>query len=187
MINHETEIQTDTNETQQLRRDLQDGSSNDLWRRRAIINLSLVGIGAMAAATLFQTGIIKHLPDPPIENFDADAVTSSDVAYALGGADAVLSVASLAANVPAAAFGGEKRFTSTPLIPIAFAGKALAEAAIAGWFFYRMTTKEKKWCGYCITNAAAIWGIALLSARSEKSFCRIKRFAAEKLNHFNRN
>ncbi len=53
MINNETEIQTATNETQQLRRDLQKGNSKDMRRRRVIINLSLLGIGAMAAATLF--------------------------------------------------------------------------------------------------------------------------------------
>jgi uncharacterized membrane protein len=173
--NDKGKFRTEKKETHQLRADLQEGDSDSLRRRRWIINLSLLGIGAMAAATLFQTGIIKHLPDPPLKNFDADAVTSSDVAYALGVADAALSVASLAANIPAAAFGGEKRFISKPLIPIAFAGKATAEAVIAGWFFYRMATKEKKWCGYCITNAAAIWGIALLSLpEAKKAFAALK-------------
>lgn len=152
-----------TEEIERLRDDLQEGESENLRRRRLIIGLSLVGIGAMTAATLFQTGIIKRLPDPPIENFDAQAVTSSDVAYALGGADAALSVASLAANIPAAAFGDEKRYLSKPLVPLAFAGKAFAEGVIAGWFFYRMAAKEKKWCAYCIVNAAAIWGVALLA------------------------
>lgn len=172
MSNNELKILTKKNETEQLRSDLQSGSGDDLWRRRTIINLSLLGIGTMAAATLFQTGIFKHLPDPPIENFDADAVTSSHVAFALGLADAGLSVASLAANVPAAPFGGEKRFISKPLIPIAFVGKAVTEAVIAGWFFYQMATKERKWCAYCITNAAAIWGIACSLCPKRKRLLR---------------
>lgn len=37
----------------------------------------------------------------------------------------------------------EKRFISKPLIPIAFAGKATAEAVVAGWFFYRMAGKKR--------------------------------------------
>ena len=180
MLKNETKIQAEKNETQQLRRDLQEGNGDDLRRRRAIIGLSLLGIGAMAAATLFQTGIIKHLPDPPLKNFDSDAVTSSDVAYALGGADAALSVASLAANIPAAAFGGENRFVTKPLIPIAFAAKALTEAVIASWFFYRLAFKEKTWCAYCIVNAASIWGIGLLSLpEAKKAFNASRPFLSK--------
>jgi uncharacterized membrane protein len=131
--------------------------------RRAIIALSLVGMGAMAAVSLFQTGVIKHLPDPPLDSFDSDRVNSSDTAYALGVPDGTLSLASLAANIPLAAYGGENRAETEPLVPLAFAAKATIEAAVAGWYFYQMPTKEKKWCGYCIAGAAANWGIAALS------------------------
>jgi hypothetical protein len=96
-------------ETQQLRRELQGSNESDLNVRRAIIGLSLVGMGAMTAVSLFQTGIIKHLPDPPIKDFDSDKVNSSDTAYALGVPDGTLSLASLAANIPIAAFGGANR------------------------------------------------------------------------------
>lgn len=157
-----------------LRRDLQEGESGDLWRRRAIIGVSLLGAAAMAVVALFQTGIVDHLPDPPLDGFDSDDVTSSDVGYAIGGADAAFSMASLAVNVPIAAYGTADRVNSRPLIPIAFAGKAVSEAAIAGWFFYQMAAKEKKWCGYCIVNAAAIWSIAFLSLPEEgKAFGRL--------------
>ena len=37
----------------------------------------------MTAVTLLQTGIVKHLPDPPIGNFDSDRVNSSDTLFAL--------------------------------------------------------------------------------------------------------
>ena len=150
-------------DTQELRRELQNGNSKDLKLRRGIIGLSLVGIAAMTAVTLLQTGIVKHLPDPPIDSFDSDKVNSSDTAYALGVPDGALSLASLAANIPLAAFGGENRSETMPLVPIAAAAKATVEAAVAGWYFYQMPTKEKKWCGYCIVGAAANWGIAVLS------------------------
>jgi hypothetical protein len=50
-----------------------------------------------------------------------------------------------------------------PLVPIAAAAKATVEAAVAGWYFYQMPAKEKKWCAYCIVGAAANIGIAGLS------------------------
>jgi uncharacterized membrane protein len=142
---------------------LQRGDSDDLWRRRVVIGLSLVGMGAMAAVSSFQTGVIKHLPDPPIKGFNSDKVNSSDTAYMLGVPDGTLSLASLAANIPLAAFGGENRAADQPIVPIIAAGKALVEAVVAGWYFYQMPAKEKAWCGYCITGALCNFGIAALS------------------------
>ena len=153
----------ESNNSQKLRRELQKSNESDLNARRAVIGLSLIGIAAMTAVTLFQTGVVKHLPDPPIEGFDSDKVNSSDTAYALGIPDGALSLASLAANIPLAAFGGENRAEETPLIPIAAAAKATVEAAVAGWYFYQMPTKEKAWCGYCIVGAMTNWGIAALT------------------------
>jgi uncharacterized membrane protein len=150
-------------DTQALRRELQNGQSETLKSRRGIIALSLVGIGAKTAVTLLQTGIVKHLPDPPLPNFDSDKVNSSDTAYALGVPDGALSLASLAANIPLASFGGENRSETMPLVPLAVAAKASVEALVAGWYFYQMPAVEKKWCAYCIVGAAANVGIAALS------------------------
>jgi uncharacterized membrane protein len=153
---------------QALRRELQESNESDLNLRRGIIGLSLVGMAAMTAVTLFQTGVLKHLPDPPIAGFNSDKVNSSDTAYALGVPDGALSLASLAANIPLAAFGGENRASDAPLIPLAAAAKATVEAAVAGWYFYQMPTKEKAWCGYCIVGAMTNWGIAALTLMEAK-------------------
>lgn len=149
--------------TQQLRRELQESNTPDLWRRRGIIGLSLLGMTAMAAVSLLQTGIVKHLPDPPLDSFDSDKVNSSDTAYMLGVPDGTLSLASLAANVPLAAFGGVERAREAPLVSLVIAGKAVVEAAVAGWYFYQMPTKERAWCGYCIVGALCNFGIAALT------------------------
>jgi uncharacterized membrane protein len=163
MSNELTETLTGGLEPQQLRRELQETQTKNLNRRRAIIGLSLVGMGAMTAISLFQAGIINHLPDPPIDGFDSDKVNSSDTAYSLGVPDGTLSLASLAANIPLAGFGGADRAAERPLIPLFSAGKALVEAGIAGWYFYQMAAVEKKWCGYCITGALCNFGIAALT------------------------
>jgi uncharacterized membrane protein len=155
-------------ETAKLRRELQDGQNGNLKLRRAVIGLSLLGIGAMTAVSLFQTGIIKHLPDPPLEDFDSDRVNSSATAYMLGVPDGTLSLASLAANIPLAAFGGADRAKRMPLVPLAAAVKASVEALVAGWYFYQMPAKEGKWCGYCITGALANFGIAALTIMEAK-------------------
>ena len=117
----------------------------------------------MAAVTLLQTGIVKHLPDPPLPSFHSDKVNSSDTAYALGAPDGTLSLAGLALNVPIAAWGAESRFQTQPLVPLIAAAKAAVEAAAAGWYFYQMPAKEKKWCAYCIAGAAVNFGILALA------------------------
>ena len=156
-------IQNLTGNPKQLRHELQTGTSGDLRRRRAIIGCSLVGMASMAAVSLLQTGIVRHLPDPPLNSFDSDKVNSSDTAYSLGAPDGTLSLAALAVNVPLAALGGEDRAATVPMVPVIAAAKAAVEAVAAGWFFYQMPAKEKKWCGYCIAGALANMAILALA------------------------
>jgi uncharacterized membrane protein len=132
-------------------------------RRRAIIALSLLGLGTAAAASLLQTGVIKHLPDPPVGNFDADKVITSDEAYVFGIPDATLALTGLAMNVMLAAWGRSDRARERPYISIIAAGKSAAEAVAAGWYFYQMPTKEKAWCAYCITGAAVYFSVFALT------------------------
>jgi uncharacterized membrane protein len=109
-----------------------------------------------------KTGVIKHLPDPP-GNFDSDKVNSSDTAYRFGLPDGPISLASLALNIPIAAFGGAERVREHPWLSMFAAGKALAEAVAASWYFYQMPAKEKAWCGYCVSGALSNLAIAALT------------------------
>jgi uncharacterized membrane protein len=149
--------------TQKLRRELQESASSNIKIRRAIIGLSLVGMGAMAAVSLFQTGVVKHLPDPPLPGFDSDKVNSSETAYAVGVPDGTLALVGFAANLPLAAFGGENRAETMSFVPIVAAAKASVEAAVSGWYFYQMPAVEKKWCAYCIVGATMSLGVAALT------------------------
>jgi uncharacterized membrane protein len=148
---------------QEMRGEFHEKDSSDLRRRRAIIGLSLFGIGIAGVVSLLQTGIVKHLPDPPLRGFDADKVILSDEAYQFGVPDATIALAGLAANVPLAAFGGADRVHEQPFVPILATGKAALEAVAAGWYFYQMPTKEKAWCAYCITGALIYFGILALT------------------------
>jgi uncharacterized membrane protein len=161
---------------QQVREDLQEGDTPDLRRRRAVIGLSLVGMASMAAVSLLQTGMVKHLPDPPLGSFNSDKVNSSDTAYRFGVPDGTVSLASLAANIPLAAYGGANRAREQSWAPILAAAKAAVEAVAAAWYFYQMPAKEKAWCGYCILGALANVGIfALTLPEARKAFTALRR------------
>ena len=161
----------------ELRSHLQDSTDADMRRRRAIVIASLFGMGNMAVVTLLQIGVVKHLPDPPLHSFDSDKVNSSETAYALGTPDGTLSLAGLAMNLPLAGLGGISRAERTPYVPIVAAVKSGIEAVAAGWYFYQMPSKEKKWCAYCIAGAIAnltVFALTLPEAARALKHLRVK-------------
>lgn len=150
-------------EPQELRRELQTGVSSDMKWRRRIIGLSVFGAGVTALISLFQTGIVRHLPDPPFESFDSEKVMVSDPAYMWGNADATMAMTTVAANLPIASFGGTDRAVKIPAVPLLATAKATVDAASAGWYFYQMAVKQRRWCIYCIVTAATFAGIFALT------------------------
>jgi hypothetical protein len=121
-------------------------------RRRAIIGLSLAGMAAMTPVSLLQTGVVRHLPDPPFGNFHSDETNLSDAAYRFGTPDGTLALASLAANLPLAAWGGRDRALERPWVSLLAAGKALADALGAGGYFWRMASGKEPWCPYWVVG-----------------------------------
>ncbi|MGO4885796.1 MAG: vitamin K epoxide reductase family protein [Bryobacteraceae bacterium] len=161
----------------QLRRDLQRGNSTHLKLRRAIIGTSVVGAASMVPVSMLQTGIVQHLPAPPLKGFHSDAANSSLIAYRFGAPDGPMSVASFAVNIPLAAFGGADRARTKPPIPLLAAGKAAIDAAVSTWYFNQMR-RGKKWCPYCIVGAISSLTLFILSvpeARSAWSHLRSRR------------
>ena len=148
---------------ERVRADLLYDRSPDLRRRRWIVGTSLAGMASMAAVSLLQTGVIRHLPDPPISSFQSDKVNLGRTAYQFGAPDGTFALASLAANLPLAALGGADRSKRKPWISLLAAGKAAVDAAAGMWYFVQMPTKEKAWCGYCILGAAANLAILALT------------------------
>ena len=130
--------------------------------RRAIIGTSVAGMAAMVPVSMLQTGLVHHLPDPPIKEFHSDAANSSLIAYRFGVPDGTTAVASFALNLPIAAFGGADRARTKPLIPLIAAGKAAIDAATSAWYFNEMR-RGKKWCPYCILGAISSLTVFLLT------------------------
>ena len=136
---------------QPIRRELRRDETLGLEQRRASIALSLLGMASMAPPALLQTGLVRHLPDPPIPGFNSDKVNLSDDAFPFGMPDGPIALAGFAMNVPLAAFGGQDRARKLPWVPLLAFAKSAVDTAISGWLFYKMPTREKAWCVYCIT------------------------------------
>jgi hypothetical protein len=163
-------------EPEVLRRDLRSLNTPEILLRRAIVGASLIGTACMAITTLFQTGMIKHLADPPIEGFDSDRVNASDLAYGWGMPDSPLSIGSHAASIALATAGGANRADTRPLLPLAATVVAAPGAVTAArYLFHDMPVTERGWCPYCIVDALAhiaVFGFTLWE--SKKAIDRLR-------------
>ena len=140
----------------ELSRQLRLGQSPDLRRRRWIIGLSMVTAAAGQIVTLYQTGIIPHLPDPPLPVFDSDKVDASDYAYKrlqMPDAPAMIITAGITATLAAA--GGQDRARQLPWLPVALLGKTLIDLVTNVQLGREEWQTNKKLCFYCQTSTLA--------------------------------
>ncbi|MEJ7762652.1 MAG: vitamin K epoxide reductase family protein [Thermomicrobiales bacterium] len=141
---------------EQLSRDLRLGSGHFLRQRRKVLGLSLVAAGAMMPISLYQMGIIKHLPEPPLPRLDADAVDASAEAYAiLATPDAVLGLGSYALTAWLAAAGGADRARTRSWIPLALAAKVGLDALFGAKLTVDQWTRHRAFCSWCLLAAGA--------------------------------
>lgn len=134
----------------QLSRELRQGQSADLTNRRWVVGLSLVGVAMGQIVSLYQTGIIKHLPDPPIGPFDSDKVDASNYAYSrLQTPDALTMIVNYGITAGLAGAGAMNRAETTPWLPIAAALKVLIDAGTTVELGREEWNENKKLCAYC--------------------------------------
>jgi hypothetical protein len=140
----------------ELSRQLRGEPAGFLKQRRAVVGLSLVAIGAMGLISLYQMGVIKHLPEPRLTKLDADRVDASPEAYKrFSTPDAVLGLGSYAATMALAEMGGTDRARRHPWIPLALAGKVLFDVGQMLRMIRDQWTKEKAFCFWSLLTAAA--------------------------------
>jgi short-subunit dehydrogenase/uncharacterized membrane protein len=155
--------QRDSKKAARLSEQLRRGSNGDLRRRRGVVGLSLVASASMALIALYQMGIIKHLPEPPLRMLDADKVDASAEAYEkFNMPDAILGFGSYAATMGLAAMGGPDRVKETPWIPLALAAKVAFDVVNAGKLSVDQWTKHRAFCFWCLIAATATFATAPL-------------------------
>ena len=134
----------------QLSRELRTADTPELSRRRAVVALSNVGALAGLVVSLYQTGVISHLPDLPGKLWNADKVDASDYAYKRARTpDALMMTVSYGLTAWLAGAGGKDRAETTPLLPIALAGKVLGDAYFALRLGREEWAENNALCWYC--------------------------------------
>ena len=140
---------------EELSEQLRHGEGDDLRQRRGIVGLSLVAVGAMGMISLYQLGIITHLPEPPLPRLDADRVDAAPEAYSrFATPDGVLGVGSYALTMGLAAMAGQERARTAPWIPLALAAKVAFDTAQAVRLTVDQATKQQAFCSWCLLAAA---------------------------------
>jgi uncharacterized membrane protein len=148
-----------------LRRQWRLGSGSALARRRGVAGLALLSAGSMGIIALYQLGLIKHLPDPPVPGVDSEAVVGSDEAYArFDVPDAVLGLGSYAVTLSLAAVGGGGRAESRPWLPLAMGAKVAFDAAMAGRLAVEQWPRHRALCSWCLLAAGASFTALPLAA-----------------------
>ncbi|MBD2090806.1 vitamin K epoxide reductase family protein [Microcoleus sp. FACHB-1515] len=150
-------------EPSQLSRELREGKNPDLSRRRLIIGLSGVGALMGEAVSLYQVGMIKELPDPPIPLIDSSKVDASNYAYKrFDTPDGFMMVTNYSITALIAAAGGMNRATQNPILPIALAIKTFFDSALALWLAREEWDENQAFCAYCqVATLCSIVSFAL--------------------------
>lgn len=130
--------------------------SEHLVRRRRVAGLTLAAIGSLGVVSLYQMGLIDHLPDPPIPGLDSDKVDASAEAYAfLATPDAILGIGSYAVTLGLVAMGSADRVTTRPWLPVALAIKVGLDAAMAAKLTRDQWVVHRAFCLWCLLAAGA--------------------------------
>ncbi len=153
-------------EPQQLSQELRQGKDPHMSRRRAIIGLSMLGGSMGQLVTLYQTGIVSHLPDPPGQQiFDADRVDASNYAYSrFNSPDGPIMVLTYAITAWLAAAGGINRARTNPLLPIAMGIKILVDCVTNVELAREEWSENKAFCEYCQVATVSSFASLILAA-----------------------
>lgn len=119
--------------------------------RREIALLSAIGLIDFVPISLYQLGIIRHLPDFPGELFNSDYVNASKEAQVAGLPDGPLSLLMYAANL--VLVSGALRKKKRNVFDYLIAANSLGQAAGGAYYLYNMASRQKKVCVYCVTGA----------------------------------
>ena len=127
-------------------------SNSTAENRRNIALLSAIGAVDFSIISLYQLGVIRHLPDFPGKLFDSDYVNASKEAQIAGIPDGPVSLLMYAANIVLAG-AALKRSKKRNIFDYLLAGVSVGQAAGGAYYLYNMATVQKKICPYCVAGA----------------------------------
>ncbi len=131
--------------------------SPHLAARRRMALLQTLAAWALSVVGLYQFGVLRRVPEPPLPGLDADAVDASGEAYSLLlTPDSTLGIASAGVSLVLAGVGGADRATAQPLLPLALFAKSLLDAAGGLYLTAEQLTKHRKVCSWCTVTSLAL-------------------------------
>lgn len=153
----------------ELSKQLRLGEDRFLGKRRGIVACGLAAAGAMGLITLYQIGLIKHLPEPPIPGFDADKVDASDEAYAhLKMPDAFIGLGKLRRDHGPGDVG-RPRSRPHPALDPARQNRRRRRASLT----VDQWTKHKAFCFWCLLAAGATFATLPLAGLEAGATARL--------------
>ncbi|SEL13029.1 Vitamin K epoxide reductase family protein [Blastococcus sp. DSM 46786] len=136
--------------------DLRRGAGDFLEQRRRIAGLTSLASFALGVVGLYQFGLLRRVPEPPLPFLDADAVDAAGEAYQqFRTPDAALGLLSAGVTLALAGMGDRDRARTAPWVPLALAAKTAADAGGGIYLFAEQVTKHRKVCSWCTVAAAA--------------------------------
>ena len=136
-----------------ISRSLRTADTPSLRRRRKVVAWSALGLLDFSIISLYQSGVIRHLPDLPLSRFNSDYVNGSDEAYQWGAPDAPISAVALALNMVLATAGGSEDTGRHPMWNVLLGLSLAAHAGGAANYLVNMISEQKKVCLYCVAGA----------------------------------
>lgn len=157
------------NEAEKLSSELRSDTSRTMKHRRVIVGLSSLAMASLGVVAAYQVGIIKHIPEPPLPNLDADKVDSSAEAYQqLSSPDAFIGIVSYAVTMMLAAMGGPQRAQHHPFVPLGLAAKIGFDVVGAGKLTVDQWTKHEAFCTWCMLASVATFATAPFAVSEAK-------------------
>lgn len=147
----------------QLSYELRRETTPDLTRRRWIIGLSLVGVAMAKMVSIYQTGIIKRLPDPPLPLIDSNKVDASTYAYKrMTAPDGLLMLVTYATTAALAGAGGKERARDQPWLPLGMGAKLIYDTVQVVRLTQEEWQENHALCFYCqLASLATFASLAL--------------------------
>lgn len=161
-------------EPRRLSHELRKEKTPELTRRRWVVGLSVLGAAAGAAVTLYQTGVVRRLPDPPLPLIDSNKVDASDYAYKrLNSPDGPLMLVNYGITAYLASAGGKDRAADNPLLPIALAVKTVIDTGVSLQLAREEWNENRAFCIYC--QAATLASIASVALAAPEAIGAARR------------
>jgi uncharacterized membrane protein len=132
---------------------------------------------ALGVVEAYQTGLLRTVPEPPLQFLDADKVDASGEAYhSFGTPDAGLGIVSYGITMALVAAGPEDRAESKPWLPLLAAAKVMTDALNGGYLFAEQVSKHRAICGWCTVAAvASVATVPLVLPEARRAWAQLRR------------